>query len=99
VEPFAEILKKTKVLEKEKREVQKQINVIFNKEINPCKKEVEEIEARIDKLYKEKREKSKEGEPEIKGKKQEFSDKIEALEKEKDKVKDDWDDKWDKYYD
>ena len=35
----------------------------------------------------------------MKSKKQEFADKIEALEVKKDKVRDDWDDKWTKYYD
>ena len=81
-----------------KRQIQKKINAIYNAEINPCKKEIKDIDDRIDNLYKIKKEKSKEGEPEIKSKKQEFNARIDALEDEKDKVDADWDDKWKAYH-
>ena len=99
VEPFSAATTKSREIEKEKRKVQKEINVIFNNEINPCKKELKEIDARIDLLYKEKKEKSKENEPEVKEKKSEFNAQIDVLEKEKDQVYEDWDKKWDAYYD
>ena len=73
------------------------MKTILHKEIIPHKDEIKDINKRIDKIYDEKKKQSKEGEPEIKSQKELFKSQIDDLLDEKDKLRDDNDEAWDKY--